>query len=423
MSEVNPEKEKKGPGVVKQAGEAVKEKGKEQLKKAGKEAIKKKMAKKAGQEAVKQVASKAALAGPLGYVLFWAIIVILIIIVVVGIVMFVVTMPGMVMDKLKELGRAIGNAVASWFGGDSAENVTEEQQFEVLKYLQDMGYDLAGEGFLTKIYDDNDLASLGYSTEEAKKVKADGGIIKDKDGNIKKADSFVIYNYLISDNYVYTVSNFNMVTDDSNGYQWWDAFQALWGHVLNIFGNKGAEMWGRGLISLYMEGDNIGETDGYYGNGPFWLEDISVDAEARTMSIRRGWGSNKMVYSLDGWTGRYGMPLEFLLSVQLATKMPDLTYDMTRAFGTGQNEGKAEGSGTEIEIILHELNGVSAISAYKADWGDRDYIKYAEFDSIKSEGWFFTDGWTLSKEEAFEIMKLGINSPENCTYTSPTYVL
>lgn len=246
MSDLNPEKEK-GPGLAQQAGNAIKEKGKEQLKKAGKKALKKQMAKKAGQQAVKQVASKAALAGPLGYVLFWALIVILIIIVIVGIVMFVVTMPGMVMDKLKALAKAVGNAIASWFGADSTKlQVEDEQIYGILEHLEQMGYDLQGEGFLTKLYDEETLAASGeYSEEEKLKLKAENGMIKNKDGGIEEAESLFIYNYLVSDNYVYTVKNFNMVTEGSDGYSWWSPFAALGGRLLNLFGNTGSELWGK----------------------------------------------------------------------------------------------------------------------------------------------------------------------------------
>lgn len=44
-----------------------------------------------------------------------------------------------------------------------------------------------------------------------------------------------------------------------------------------------------------------------------------------------------MSYSLDGWTGRYGMPVDFLLTIHLATLMPDLAYDMTQNFDTVVN--------------------------------------------------------------------------------------
>ena len=60
-----------------------------------------------------------------------------------------------------------------------------------------------------------------------------------------------------------------------------------------------------------------------------------------------------MVYSLDGWTGRYGMPVDFLMSVHIATMMPDLAYDMVQAFPT------------EVEIYLHYISELETIDADK----------------------------------------------------------
>ena len=37
---------------------------------------------------------------------------------------------------------------------------------------------------------------------------------------------------------------------------------------------------------------------------------------------------------MSGWTGRYGIPLEFLISVQVSTLMPDLAYDIATSFDT-----------------------------------------------------------------------------------------
>ena len=170
------------------------------------------------------------------------------------------------------------------------------------------------------------------------------------------------------------------------------------------------------MISIYHEDDGkLGTQDGFYGNGIFHWNDIDVSAEEKTMSIRRGWGANRMVYSLDGWTGRYGMPLEFLLSVHMATKMPDLTYDMTVAF-----------KDIEVLLLLHPLDGVSAQTAYKKDFqGEKtdveEYITYEEMFEKRAEGWSPTDSWTLSKEEAMNIIKMGIDSPSYCTHEAKTF--
>lgn len=352
--------------------------------------------------------------GPLLHILLWVIVIVLIIIFLVGIIMFITTMPGMVMEKLKELVREVGNGIASFFGADSTTQIEDQQIYDVMDYLETMGYDLQGYGFITKSMKESDV-------EDPQKQKLEAGLIRDKEsGLIAKAESDYINTYLVSDNYVYTVSNFNL----STGEHWWDritgGFIQFGNFFASLFGTTLNEGWGRGLISLWYEGPYIGSNSGKaYGDGPFGWKDITVDASKKSLSIRRGWGANRMEYSLDGWTGRYGMPLEFLLSMHIATEMPDLSYDMATSFDT------------DIEILLHD-QVAHAQTGYKEDFDpkteeaqamrtDPTYILYSELNKIKGEGWSPTDGWTLSKKEAHNALMLGIQSPDTCTHTADSF--
>lgn len=409
-------------GMGSKIGNAAKAQGKEALKKQGKKAVNKvasKFSKKFAQKATQKAATKAAMSGPMMVLMLKILVVILIIMAIIGIIMFVVTMPGMVMDKLKALFKSIGNAIASFFGQDSSVLQADEEKInEILTYLEQMGYDLKGEGFITASYTNDDVPDDKEDKWEGDKEHENTGVIRNKeDEKIVMAHSEFVFNYLISDNYVYTVKNFNIVTGDS----FWTALGALFIQIGSAFGYNAGEDWGEGMIALYDEGSSVGKKGEMYESDILGWENIDVDAEARTLTIRRGWFQNKMVYSLDGWTGRYGMPLEFLLSVHLATKMPDLPYDMVKAFG-----GQGDDLGTEVNIVLHKLDNVSAITAYKKDFEtegteETDYITYGEMKKIKGEGWSPTDGWTLSKKEAAKIMKLGIKSPDGCTYKDPTF--
>lgn len=419
-------------GMGSKIGNAAKEQGKEALKKQGKKAVNKvasKFSKKFAQKATQKAATKAAMSGPMMVLMLKILVVILIIMAIIGIIMFVVTMPGMVMDKLKALFKSIGNAVASFFGANEAElNAEPEKINEILTYLEQMGYDLKGEGFITGFYTNDDVPDDKEDKWEGDKEHENTGVIRSKeDDSIVMAHSEFVFNYLISDNYVYTVKNFNIVTGDS----FWDKLGALFIQIGSAFGYNAGEDWGQGMIALYDEDGVVGKKGKMYESSAFGWENIDVDAEARTLTIRRGWFQNKMVYSLDGWTGRYGMPLEFLLSVHLATKMPDLPYDMVQAFG-----GQGSDLGTEVNIVLHKLEKVNASTAYKRDFESKvpedkrrtdnginydEWITYGEMATLKGEGWSPTDSWTLSKKEAAEIMKLGIKSSTACTYKAPTF--
>ena len=113
--------------------------------------------------------------------------------------MFFVSMPGMAMEKLKQISRDIGSAIARYFGADSTTQLTEEDVYEVLDYIEEMGYDLKGMGFLTDY--------VG---------SADDGVERNDEGKINEAKSDFITAYLVSDNYVYTLKNDNIVTVGEN---------------------------------------------------------------------------------------------------------------------------------------------------------------------------------------------------------------
>ena len=344
---------------------------------SAKKKIQEKLSKTATKNAAKQTLVKALLP-----VLTWVLVFILILIIIIGIVMFFITMPGMVMDQIKELAREVGNAVASWFGADTTTQVQDVDIYETLDYLEQMGYDLKGYGFLTDYVGD---------TQDG--VERDGETDK-----IINAESDFISTYLISDNYVYTIKNFNISTGN------W--FTALLAHLGSLFSaGQLNQYWTRGMIDIWYDGGEIGKAASYYN--VYDLGSITIDAERKTLEIKRGWFNNAMTYNLDGWTGRYGMPVDFLLSVHLATMMPDLSYDMATSFET------------VIQLLLHPVGGGAsgsntAVGYYKI--GADDYKSYDDFYEAAKSGWTGAlNAWRISNEEAMNILKeFGIPSPENC---------
>ena len=326
---------------------------------------------KAKKEIKKKVVSgagKKSLIAALGPILMWAAIIIFAIIIIVGIVTFLMTMPGMVMSKLKEFAEDIGKSIASYFGANEITFVDDEEIYEVLDYFEDMGYDLKGYGFLTDFADKDDHGNLIDDEDDGVIRHTDG----EKDGKIKEAESEFIFTYLVSDNYIYTVKNFNLDTQDENGKGFWNG---LWtglkgigaralGRVINTItlgtvNNFENEQWGKGMIGLYFD-KGLGVQGDFYGNGlktdwgklfkwpPEWpteYNNIELDAEKKTLKIKRGLFGREIEYNLEGWTGRYGMPLEFLLSIHIGTMMPDLAFDMAETFPT------------EVKIFLHSQDG------------------------------------------------------------------
>lgn len=174
-------------GEMSQAQESSTSKSKESWSKRTTNAVK---------SAVKNWKSKSSLIAALGPILLWIFVAIVILIVIIGLVMFLVTMPGMVLEQLKALAKHMGNAVAAWFGADVTEQIDDVEIYDTLTYLEQMGYDLKGFGFLTDY--------VGSSKD---------GIERDENDAITNAESDFITNYLISDNYVYTIKNFNIVNN------------------------------------------------------------------------------------------------------------------------------------------------------------------------------------------------------------------
>ena len=240
-----------------------------------------------------------------------------------------------------------------------------------------MGYDLKGMGFLTDYItalddDDGDKAILD---------EKQGVVRSSEDNKILRAKSDYISIYIMSDNYMYTLKNNNLVTLTSAnnwlenviaaiGTAYYKTRNFVMGPVLDYIGvtDGVTEAWGRGLIAIYREdGKNFGKRGHIYNNNDdifSWLttnrgKAIKMDAKQKTMTIQRSsiFDYNApMKYSLDGWTGRYGMPLEFLLSIHLATQMPDLAFDMVTSFPTN------------INMYLHDVTG-EIVTVYKGPEG------------------------------------------------------
>lgn len=341
--------------------------------------VKERMAKSVKLKAAKQTLIKALLP-----ILTYVLIFLIILIIIIGIVLFFITMPGMVIEQIKELAKKVGNAVASWFGADTTQQVEDVEIYETLDYLEQMGYDLKGYGFLTDYVGDSD-----------------DGVERDDDGKISNAESQFISSYLVSDNYVYTIKNFNQKASNP--------IAAIGQHLASLFTlGQTNQFWSRGMIDIWLDGGVVGSRSQYYS--VYNLGSINVDMEKKELEIKRGWFNNSMKYNLDGWTGRYGMPIDFLISVHLATMMPDLAYDLSTSFET------------VIDLMLHPIGGGTgdqntAIGYYKI--GD-SYKSYDDFKEAATSGITGSlNSWRISKKEAKAIMdEFGIKSPENCMGTS-----
>ena len=378
----------------------------------------KKSNKKVVKKATERLVSKSPMAASIkiaaAHVIAYLVFGLVAIIVTIGVAMFLVMSSSMVMEKFNNLSKAIGNAIGSWFGNDDTKNIENKQIYQVLDYIEKMGYALKEEGFLTEYlteanvqgkdvkYDGDVITHESYKGKlEDYSVDESQGVIRDENGRIVGAVSEFVNQYLISDNYIYTIKNFNVVGNP------WEAF---WTHVGNLFApslkNK------RGMIAIYHD-NGLGIKGGLYESGE--LGYIKISPSTNKMVIKKGIFNNEMAYDLEGWTGRYGMPVEFLLAVHKATMMPDLAYDMVNTFET------------EVNILLHESNG-SALATYI---GPNGTVSYGELNTAVSgvDGnglsviWSWVDNLHLSDAEALAALNLGIgpdNHNNGCSCTDTT---
>ena len=116
------------------------------------------------QQASKQVANRVlsskeskkalrSLLKTLGPILIKVGMVLIALIIIIGIIMFVVSMPGMAMEKLKEILKKAGDSIAAFFGADTTSMIEDEEIYETLDYLRNMGYELKDMRIFDRIYD------------------------------------------------------------------------------------------------------------------------------------------------------------------------------------------------------------------------------------------------------------------------------
>ena len=357
------------------------------------EAIKDRVKKRLKSEGAQKVLTKMgstklmSLLAPILPYLAIAALIILFIIVMIGIIMFLLMLPGVMMGQIKQFFGAAAQKLNEIWNGAAEARVTDADIVSVANYLENMGYDLRNYGFVTE-----PVTSATYDgyEGEAKNAFIDSNGIGRTAKEVTNINSEVLRTYLISDNYVYLCRNFTHNVKD--------AFSSITNFLSGLFGNR--NNWGEGLIGIYKESqtgilwwkDSIaGEQGKDWRNGVLKSYDISVDPDAKKLDITTKYGflwlgqSKTFTYQLDGWTARYGMPLEFLLAVHLTSMSPDLTMDLATAFDT------------EVVILLHE-SATEIVAGYKTSTGD-----FIESGTISG----------MSAKKVFE--ETSLTSPSSCT--------
>lgn len=359
------------------------------------EAIKKKIKKEGTQKILTKMGSTkimSLLAPFLPYIAI-AVLIILLILILIGVIMFLLMLPGILMGQITALVEEAAGALERFWEGQEDAAVDDNNIISVANYLENMGYDLKEYGFVTSPVTEP-VSSVFNGEEKENAYIDDYGVGRNADG-ITNINSEVIRTYLISDNYVYCCRNFNQNVKE--------AFSSLGTFLSGLFLDR--INWGTGLIGIYKEDksfwgkDKIGQAGNSYSNGFFNKYDIDVDAEAKTLNIKTKTGflglgrGRTFTYQLDGWTARYGMPIEFLLAVHLTSMSPDLAVDLATSFDT------------EVVILLHETTS-NIQAAYKTESGDM----------LERSALLDITGNVISNKDAASVFaSTSLTSPSDCT--------
>ncbi|MGN1299361.1 MAG: hypothetical protein ACI4UE_05210, partial [Candidatus Scatovivens sp.] len=365
----------------------------------------KKISKNKSKAGAKTFANIGKVASKLGPALPWILLVIVILIVVIGILGFFMTMPGLMTGKLKQIAQGVGDWWQSLYltGADAYTN--KEDVIETANYIKSMGYDLIGYGFIpAKV-----LSAKSITGEDGVEIGEDGYLYKDGSryeescsyfdrygiqystggnedgatgtfevsGEVKEfadnVDTLLLRTYTLSDKRLYFIRNYE------------PGQKNIFKIIHDYFTEESSGAWSSGLISIYNAENGI--ASGQYK----WYQQgyIEVNPENKTMKIKGGWGSNPIEYSMDGWSGRYGLSLEFLLSLHLATMSPELVTTMARSFDT------------EVQVYLDSISDATIHGYFRTDSGN--YIEKEKIDEIA--------GGSIGNAEATKVMKdLGIKS-------------
>lgn len=382
-------------GATKQGGKKAAEGGGKKAAEEGSKKAAEEGAKQVAKEGVKQGATQAATqaggtaaaagtaATPVGWIILIIIAIIVLIIIIVGIFTAIQSMPGLLTGKLKNIGNQFIEGLLSLTVTEQAEaQINQEDLNDVANYIEEMGLDLKGFGFLSE-----EVASTETSEDGSITYKdADGDVLlkKEKDENgenkITYIDSKYLVVYLAADNKLYLLSNqnFNFIK-----------YLKDWGPLKDIVSDD-SSAWGSGMIYL----DKNDWTDGIekYSTALGSLRNTIADKISKLLGAITGTemhidiGFNEIArienqkliiktpqkffgiitnpfdleeyeYNLDGWTTKYGMPLEFLLSLHIATMAPDFVYEVTESYDTKVHIGLLNTT-AEITIVLPNGNPI-----------------------------------------------------------------
>ena len=315
--------------------------------------------------------------------------VILIILAVIGLIAALMFLPSFTLSTVKEWIESAINVTMQWLGGGDSAKFKQEEIAHVLDnatYIRRMGYNLYNDGYIYKKLDQMEVEAKAAKTK--KEVDKETGLEKVKVGEITDSDVYVPEEGIYEDEsgnvkaLSYENSPLLMYTW-INGYTYFiDEMPGIWFNLGKTLGKIGEATgnffkWVGETVGLY----NPTEEDKNKANGsikfPGMLKikdesrkdfvekfanrapKVTIDLDSYTMRTESKdfFGNNKSnvnyTYEIQGWIGRYGLPLNLLIAMHKATNAPDMLVELIK--GTKYENGKYEKTKLNIELV--EIHG------------------------------------------------------------------
>ena len=315
--------------------------------------------------------------------------VILIILAVIGLIAALMFLPSFTLSTVKEWIESAINVTMQWLGGGDSAKFKQEEIAHVLDnatYIRRMGYNLYNDGYIYKKLDQMEVEAKAAKSK--KEVDKETGLEKVKLGEITDSDVYVPEEGIYEDEsgnvkaLSYENSPLLMYTW-INGYTYFiDEMPGIWFNLGKTLGKIGEATgnffkWVGEKVGLY----NPTEEDKNKANGaikfPGMLKikdesrkdfvekfanrapKVTIDLDSYTMRTESKdfFGNNKSnvnyTYEIQGWIGRYGLPLNLLIAMHKATNAPDMLVELIK--GTKYENGKYEKTKLNIELV--EIHG------------------------------------------------------------------
>ena len=224
--------------------------------------------------------------------------VIIVIFMSIGIISYIVTMPGFVQQKMYDLVNNLKVDLTKWWSGDNAflndPNSNDENfvnaKLALLQYLDEMGLDPIGMGFVAYAARDNNNKIYNYISD----FMTEGEMTR-LTGSYSNGD--LLYKYIVASERTYVMNNDGL----------------------------------RGFLGLAPKTDFKGMLSFTTDMGSKLNAKIAVDRSTKSLTITEtslfGKKEQKFTFDLDNWVGRYGKPIELLMALHIATMSPDLTEE------------------------------------------------------------------------------------------------